>query len=145
MPSSPVSGQRPTNGGSTGWKSGSICLSAPAAAPLGPDRCPLGARTLHLPARSCSCACVGLSATIGSARFKSGRGAAWSARLFWVQEVVGSNPAAPTTRNGDSIHAGPHLPAAEERHAIRLGQHARVGLGVPSHLAPTAGPADGLD
>jgi hypothetical protein len=27
----------------------------------------------------------------------AGRGAAWSARLFWVQEVVGSNPAAPTT------------------------------------------------
>ena len=26
----------------------------------------------------------------------AGRGAAWSARLFWVQEVVGSNPAAPT-------------------------------------------------
>jgi hypothetical protein len=28
----------------------------------------------------------------------AGRGAAWSARLFWVQEVVGSNPAAPTRK-----------------------------------------------
>ena len=28
----------------------------------------------------------------------TGRGAAWSARLFWVQEVVGSNPAAPTKK-----------------------------------------------
>src|SRR5215472_14090965 len=43
----------------------------------------------------------GLRGRASAHRFRppSGRGAAWSARLFWVQEVVGSNPAAPTNGN----------------------------------------------
>ena len=37
---------------------------------------------------------------------RAGRGAAWSARLFWVQEVVGSNPAAPTRRSAANVRFG---------------------------------------
>ena len=36
----------------------------------------------------------------GAHRFppgRTGRGAAWLARVFWVHEAAGSNPAAPTS------------------------------------------------
>src|SRR4029077_17802187 len=70
--------------------------------------------------------------------------AAWSARLFWVQEVVGSNPAAPTNGN-ERYHARAYLPAAEERDAIRPCRHPRVGAGLRAILATPPRSADGLD
>src|ERR1700722_5630984 len=77
-------------------------------------------------------------------RGRAGRGAAWSARLFWVQEVVGSNPAAPTIWS-QRCHASPHLPAAEERHAVGPGRDPRVGARFRANLAAPSRSADGLD
>src|SRR6202035_748391 len=74
----------------------------------------------------------------------AGRGAAWSARLFWVQEVVGSNPAAPTIWS-ERCHASAYLPAAEECDAVRLGRHPRVGARIRALIAAAPRSADGLD
>ena len=46
-----------------------------------------------VPTRHCQLAIIWVKLTVSR---RSGRGAAWLARLLWEQEVGGSNPLAPT-------------------------------------------------
>ena len=74
------------------------------------------------------------------------------ARKFWVLQVAGSNPAAPTTPHHSSSecdrttdHDGTHLQAGEDRDAVRHRQDQGMGARLRAGTAARDRAADGLD